>query len=52
MVRKVLRTPAVLQATGWSKATLYSKIASGLFPPGPRSIRMAEPLSGLTTRSS
>lgn len=34
MVRKVLRTPAVLQATGWSKATLYSKIANGLFPPG------------------
>jgi prophage regulatory protein len=34
MVRKVLRTPAVLQATGWSKATLYNKITDGVFPRG------------------
>ena len=36
MVRKVLRKPAVLQATGWSKSTLYNKIADGLFPRGTR----------------
>ena len=34
MVRKVLRLPAVLDATGWAKATLYAKIADGKFPKG------------------
>ncbi len=34
MVRKVLRKPAVLEATGWSNSTLYSKIADGKFPKG------------------
>jgi prophage regulatory protein len=34
MVRKALRKPAVLDATGWSTATLYAKIAAGIFPPG------------------
>lgn len=36
MVRKVLRLPAVLECTGYSKATLYSKIKDGIFPPGKR----------------
>jgi predicted DNA-binding transcriptional regulator AlpA len=36
MARKVLRRRAVLEATGWSKSTLYSKIASGVFPRGTR----------------
>ena len=36
MARKVLRRHAVLEATGWSKSTLYSKIASGVFPRGTR----------------
>ena len=36
MVRKVMRSPAVLDATGWSKATLYAKIADGVFPRGRR----------------
>ena len=31
-MRKVLRKPAVLGATGWSNSTLYEKIAKGLFP--------------------
>lgn len=34
MVRKVMRLPAVLDATGWAKPTLYSKIADGKFPKG------------------
>jgi prophage regulatory protein len=32
MVRKVMRKPAVLAATGWSNSTLYTKIAEGKFP--------------------
>jgi prophage regulatory protein len=32
MVRKVMRKPAVLAATGWSNSCLYEKIAKGLFP--------------------
>ena len=34
MVRKVLRKPAVLDATGWAHSTLYLKISQGLFPKG------------------
>lgn len=34
MVRKALRKPAVLEATGWSTASLYAKIAAGIFPAG------------------
>ena len=34
MVRKVMRLPAVLDATGWAKPTLYAKIADGKFPRG------------------
>ena len=34
MVRKVMRLPAVLEATGWCKATLYEKIADRKFPKG------------------
>jgi hypothetical protein len=30
MARNVLRKPAVLQATGWSNSTLYTKIAEGM----------------------
>jgi len=32
MVRKALRKPAVLAATGWSNSTLYERIAKGKFP--------------------
>jgi prophage regulatory protein len=32
MVRKALRKPAVLAATGWSNSTLYEKIKMGKFP--------------------
>ena len=32
MVRKMVRKPVVLQATGWSNSTLYDKIAKGKFP--------------------
>jgi prophage regulatory protein len=32
--KKALRLPAVLDATGWSKATLYNKIRDGIFPKG------------------
>ena len=32
MVRKVMRKPAVLAATGWSNSTLYKKIKEGKFP--------------------
>jgi predicted DNA-binding transcriptional regulator AlpA len=32
MVRKVLRKPAVLDATGSAHSTLYLKISQGLFP--------------------
>ncbi|MBR0764213.1 helix-turn-helix transcriptional regulator [Bradyrhizobium japonicum] len=31
-IRKVLRTKAVLEATGWSRSTLYAKIAANKFP--------------------
>jgi prophage regulatory protein len=34
MVRRVMRLPAVLEATGWAKPTLYAKIAAGIFPAG------------------
>jgi predicted DNA-binding transcriptional regulator AlpA len=34
MVRKVMRKPAVLEATGWPNSTLYWKISQGLFPKG------------------
>jgi len=34
MVRKVLRRPAVLEATGWSEATLERKIKQLKFPKG------------------
>lgn len=33
-VRKVIRLPRVLEATGWSKSTLYQKIIDGKFPTG------------------
>lgn len=32
MVRKVMRKPEVLQATGFSNSTLYAKISGGKFP--------------------
>jgi len=32
MVRKMVRKPVVLQATGWSNSTLYDKIAKKKFP--------------------
>jgi prophage regulatory protein len=32
MIRKALRKPAVLTATGWSNSTLYAKIKDGKFP--------------------
>lgn len=31
-VREVLRTNAVMKATGWSRSTLYLKITQGKFP--------------------
>jgi prophage regulatory protein len=34
MVRKVMRKPAVLEATGWPNSTLYLKIKQGVFPKG------------------
>ena len=34
MIRKVMRLPAVLDATGWAKPTLYAKIAAKKFPAG------------------
>ena len=34
MVRKAMRMPAVLAATGWSKPTLFAKIKAGKFPAG------------------
>jgi prophage regulatory protein len=34
LVRKVMRLPAVLAATGWAKPTLYAKITAGKFPKG------------------
>jgi prophage regulatory protein len=36
MVRKVMRLPAVMGATGDAKATLYARIARGDFPAGIR----------------
>jgi prophage regulatory protein len=32
MVGKLLRKTVVLEATGWSNSTLYTKIAQGKFP--------------------
>lgn len=29
---KIIRRPLVLEATGWSKSTLYNRIQEGLFP--------------------
>lgn len=29
-----MRLPAVIEATGWAKPTLYAKIAAGKFPAG------------------
>jgi prophage regulatory protein len=34
MVRKVMRRRAVLEATGWSEATLERKIKAKVFPAG------------------
>lgn len=34
MVRKAMRLPAVLEATGYSKASWYAKIADGIAPKG------------------
>lgn len=31
-VQRILRLPAVLDATGWSRSTLYAKIADEKFP--------------------
>jgi prophage regulatory protein len=31
-VQRMLRLPAVLDATGWSRSTLYAKVAEGKFP--------------------
>lgn len=31
-----MRLPAVLDATGWSKQTLYNKMSQGIFPKGTR----------------
>jgi prophage regulatory protein len=36
VVNKVMRLPAVLGATGWSKQTLYNKMSQGIFPKGTR----------------
>jgi prophage regulatory protein len=30
--RKVMRLPAVMAATGWSRSTVYDKIKAGKFP--------------------
>jgi prophage regulatory protein len=35
-MRKVLRKPDVLAATGWSNSTLYDKMAAGKFPKSTR----------------
>jgi prophage regulatory protein len=32
MVRKALRKPAILMATGWSNSTLYDQISKGKYP--------------------
>jgi prophage regulatory protein len=32
MVRKAMRKPAVLEATGWGNSKLYDEIAKGRFP--------------------
>jgi prophage regulatory protein len=36
VVKKAMRLPAVLDATGWSKQTLYNKISKRIFPKGIR----------------
>ena len=33
MVRKAMRLPAVMAATGLSRSTIYAKIKEGKFPP-------------------
>jgi predicted DNA-binding transcriptional regulator AlpA len=33
-VRKVIRITKVLEATGWSRSTLYLKMSAGRFPKG------------------
>ena len=50
MVRKVMRLPAVLAATGWAKPTLYNKIADGKFPKGTKLDTMLAPWSGSRMR--
>jgi predicted DNA-binding transcriptional regulator AlpA len=35
-LRKALRLPAVMEATGLAKPTIYKKIAEGKFPAGRR----------------
>lgn len=35
-IRKVMRLPGILAATGWAKPTLYMKIKEGKFPKGIR----------------
>ncbi len=47
MVRKVMRLPAVLAATGWAKPTLYTKIADGKFPKGTKLDPDGRAVSGL-----
>jgi prophage regulatory protein len=41
-IRKFLRLSAVIEATGWSRATIWRKVKAGLFPApipiGPKSI--------------
>jgi prophage regulatory protein len=34
VINKAMRLPAVLDATGWTKNTLYYKISKGIFPKG------------------
>ncbi|KAK6020117.1 CP4-57 DNA-binding transcriptional activator domain protein [Ostertagia ostertagi] len=40
--KKFLRLPAVIEATGWSRATIWRKVKAGVLPPpipiGPKSI--------------
>lgn len=35
-VRKALRLPTVMEATGYAKPTIYKRIKEGKFPPGHR----------------
>jgi predicted DNA-binding transcriptional regulator AlpA len=34
MVRKAMRMPVLMEATGLCKASIYNRIADGIFPPG------------------